>query len=45
MENKKYSLALKIGALALWAAYYIFLGLVSGGTLAIIVYELFIARL
>lgn len=40
MKTQKYALNLKIKAFALWGAFYIFLGLISGGTLAIILYAL-----
>jgi hypothetical protein len=44
MEIKKYGVFSKIKARALMAGYYILLGLISCGTLAIVIYALFIMR-
>jgi len=44
METRKYSAISKLKAAALVALYYIFLGLVAGGTLLVIIYVLYITR-
>lgn len=44
MEIQKYGVFSKIKAYALTACYYFLLGLISCGTLAIVIYALFIMR-